>query len=566
VDRAGALPAISFLYGAARVDTIVSEILSGDIRYYQYWMEDQQGAIRFSFLMGMVQCYALPDTGSGRFPWSLLPIIVDMMQHGTVYAWAPTLLAQIYRELFFYSQGHRASLSVTITLQAWAYEHIAVARPPGLPMPGFGSHLDHEAGIVRWRDDFYIRPSDGVRRDVGYYRHMLSHLTPGQVRFRPYRSYPVWGELAAELTGIRQPRVLSGRRTDFLEFFHFERVRRQFGLVQDVPAPAVPYQREGTISAEGVQSLVYVEPDPTQEEGLLEDDIGEDDVGVSEAFSAWWQVELEEGDDGLEGGLAVRRVRQRVDIAEGSGAAGEREVGEEPMGAEAAGEEVAGEEAMMDAPEELAPEEEVEGAGAGGAAPEVTRRVDDAPATQVPSIDSLLGDIYELRYQLAQANSRMYRYRAERDRYRQERDEARSSLQGAQAHQLGAASTSGGSTAFIHGICQQRDFYSGIVQTWLTGVPAFTPGAQYPLPPASYMPIDISAYQTGSGAQGTVGSPGRMQRSRGSPSRSGTPWASPLGAVGSSELRGAQRPGSPTTSVGTTPPGQGTGETSRRRR
>ena len=103
VDRAGALPAISYLYGATRVDTIIFEIISSGIRYYQYWMEDQQGAIHFSYLMGMVQCYALPDTSGGRFPWSLLPIIVDMMQHSIVYAWAPTLLAQIYRELFFYS-------------------------------------------------------------------------------------------------------------------------------------------------------------------------------------------------------------------------------------------------------------------------------------------------------------------------------------------------------------------------------------------------------------------------------------------------------------------------------
>ena len=61
------------------------------------------GAIHFLYLMGLVQCYTLPDTGSERFPWSLLPIIADMMYHDTVYAWVPTLLAHIYRELFFYS-------------------------------------------------------------------------------------------------------------------------------------------------------------------------------------------------------------------------------------------------------------------------------------------------------------------------------------------------------------------------------------------------------------------------------------------------------------------------------
>ena len=203
---------------------------------------------------------------------------------------------------------------------------------------------------------------------------------------------------------------------------------------------------------------------------------------------------------------------------------------------------------MVDAPEEGGVSSIAEGPATGdlGGAGET-------PVAQVPSIDTLLGDIYELRYQLVQANLRMYRYREERDRYLQERDEAHNSLKRAQVHQLGASSTSRGndSSVFIRGLCQQRDYYSGIVQTWLTGVLAFSPGVQYPLPPSSYMPINISTYQIGTSTQGTT-------RSRASPSRSATPWASPLGAVGSSELQGAQRPTSPIGSIGTTPPEQGT--------
>ena len=41
------------------------------------------------------------------------------------------------------------------------------------------------------------------------------------------------------------------------------------------------------------------------------------------------------------------------------------------------------------------------------------------------------------------------------------------------------------------------------------------------------------------------------------PSKSGTPWASPLGVVRSFELLGTHRPTSPTKFVGTTPPSQG---------
>lgn len=45
-------------------------------------------------------------------------------------------------------------------------------------------------------------------------------------------------------------------------------------------------------------------------------------------------------------------------------------------------------------------------------------RGEEVPSSQVPNIDSLLGDIYELRYQLAQANFAHYRYWDERDHYR----------------------------------------------------------------------------------------------------------------------------------------------------
>lgn len=84
--------------------------------------------------------------------------------------------------------------------------------------------------------------------------------------------------------------------------------------------------------------------------------------------------------------------------------------------------------------------------------------VDDALTTQIHSIDTLSSDIYELRYHLVQANSCMYRYRAERDRYHQERDEAYTSLQEAQVHKLGSMPTFEGiqsrSLAFVHGIYQ----------------------------------------------------------------------------------------------------------------
>jgi len=46
---------------------------------------------------------------------------------------------------------------------------------------------------------------------------------------------------------------------------------------------------------------MYVESDPTWEEALTKDDIGVDDIGITEEFRSWWHIELEGGDDDGEG-------------------------------------------------------------------------------------------------------------------------------------------------------------------------------------------------------------------------------------------------------------------------
>lgn len=69
-------------------------------------------------------------------------------------------------------------------------------------MVSFGSHLEYEAGIIQWHDDFYVHPSDGVIHDVAYYHDMLTRLVLDQVRFRSYHLYPIWVEFAGELAGI----------------------------------------------------------------------------------------------------------------------------------------------------------------------------------------------------------------------------------------------------------------------------------------------------------------------------------------------------------------------------
>lgn len=148
------------------MDTVMQRIYTGAIPYYALWseMQDSMG-IRVFYLMGSILCYDLPDTGSERFPWSLLRVVEDMITTQRVFAWAPTLLAQIYKELFLFRETRRASLSVTIMLQAWSYEHIAVIHPPGLPFVRSRGTSPYPSGILRWDASYAARHGDGIVRD-----------------------------------------------------------------------------------------------------------------------------------------------------------------------------------------------------------------------------------------------------------------------------------------------------------------------------------------------------------------------------------------------------------------
>lgn len=114
-----------------------------------------------------------------------------MMQHENIFAWAPTLLTQCYRELLFYYYGHRTSFTITITFHAWMYENINITHPYGLFVPIFTSHAKYPMEIMQWREDLYIHHIDAFHRDVGFYHDMLLHLILDHVNFFPYHLCPI---------------------------------------------------------------------------------------------------------------------------------------------------------------------------------------------------------------------------------------------------------------------------------------------------------------------------------------------------------------------------------------
>jgi len=60
-----------------------------------------------------------------------------------------------------------------ITIQAWVYKHIIMVHHLGILVLGFDIHTIYLIGIMRWRDEFYIHPTNGVHRDIHFYSTMI---------------------------------------------------------------------------------------------------------------------------------------------------------------------------------------------------------------------------------------------------------------------------------------------------------------------------------------------------------------------------------------------------------
>ncbi|KAH9301374.1 hypothetical protein KI387_012957, partial [Taxus chinensis] len=105
-----------------------------------------------------------------------------------------------------YTTGQRTGIDVSFVLHYWAYEHIPVIRPSGLPwMPVAVGAIDY--GFWRWRVD--MAPRD-IRRSSDWYAKHFRMLTLDQVIWRPYRVFLTWAGQDAHLVGLRQSRVVRG--------------------------------------------------------------------------------------------------------------------------------------------------------------------------------------------------------------------------------------------------------------------------------------------------------------------------------------------------------------------
>ncbi|KAH9294329.1 hypothetical protein KI387_040465, partial [Taxus chinensis] len=121
-----------------------SEIVSGAVRIASQYRKDDPRSRLIALIQMAISYYALPDSRGGWFPLLLLDCVCDILEFMQVFTFTDALLAQIYHELWMYSTGRRTGIDVSFVLHCWAYEHISVIRPSGIPwMSGAEGALDY---------------------------------------------------------------------------------------------------------------------------------------------------------------------------------------------------------------------------------------------------------------------------------------------------------------------------------------------------------------------------------------------------------------------------------------
>lgn len=85
------------------------------------------------FVMMVITFFMLPNASRCRFPWNLCQVLREMRDDDRVFAWGPTFLGQLYHELWEMQIGLYIGTCCSLFMQVCGLEHIAVARPIGLP-------------------------------------------------------------------------------------------------------------------------------------------------------------------------------------------------------------------------------------------------------------------------------------------------------------------------------------------------------------------------------------------------------------------------------------------------
>ncbi|CAH8362790.1 unnamed protein product [Eruca vesicaria subsp. sativa] len=194
-----------------------------------------------AFVLALMSGFLYGDKSKHDVALTFLPLLRDFDEVAQL-SWGSATLALLYRELCRASKRTVSTIcGPLVLLQLWAWERLHVGRPGRLKDVG-ASYMDGIDGALpdplgcRWRAS--LSHKENPRGGLDFYRDQFDQQKDEQVTWQPYTQ-----DLLAKLPLI----CLSGQNVwrtvaplicfDVVEWHRPDRVLRQFGLHQTVPAP-----------------------------------------------------------------------------------------------------------------------------------------------------------------------------------------------------------------------------------------------------------------------------------------------------------------------------------------
>ncbi|XP_010524593.1 PREDICTED: serine/threonine-protein phosphatase 7 long form homolog [Tarenaya hassleriana] len=194
-----------------------------------------------AFVLALMSGFLYGDKSKHDVALTFLPLLRDFDEVARL-SWGSATLALLYRELCRASKRTVSTIcGPLVLLQLWAWERLHVGRPGRLRdvgasfMDGIDGPLPDPLGC-RWRAS--LSHKENPRGGLDFYRDQFDQQKDDQVIWKPYTP-----DLLAKLPLL----CLSGQniwRTvaplicfDVVEWHRPDRVLRQFGLCQTIPAP-----------------------------------------------------------------------------------------------------------------------------------------------------------------------------------------------------------------------------------------------------------------------------------------------------------------------------------------
>ncbi|KAG5541298.1 hypothetical protein RHGRI_021212 [Rhododendron griersonianum] len=178
-----------------------------------------------AYLLYVIGCTLFCDKSGGFVQLDLLPLLEDLDQVRT-YGWGSSCLAFLYRHLGYMSRRKAKQIGgFLILLEAWINEHFPMLHPVVDP--------EYTKDLPRARH-WCLHSESGT--SVEHYRRVLDDLLVDEVIFDPYKNRRQNVSDIAFYTGPI-------RAMSYVEPYLPNRVLRQFGLLQRIPADPITPQR-----------------------------------------------------------------------------------------------------------------------------------------------------------------------------------------------------------------------------------------------------------------------------------------------------------------------------------